>query len=118
MGVIPPGYPAAGWVTTGSTRTPDCLQRLLRARFRQQVSASVRPLIGRAVVRRSLACPPRFESDVRACLWGVREAIKGGTPISQKTCTAPALPPLNHWCGSLHIAPSARLFGPASSVNC
>jgi hypothetical protein len=30
----------AGWATTGSTQTPDCLQRSLRSRFRQQVSAS------------------------------------------------------------------------------
>jgi hypothetical protein len=34
----------AGWVTTGSTRTPDCLQRPLRSRFRQQVSLGVRCL--------------------------------------------------------------------------
>ena len=31
----------AGWATTGSTRTPDRLQRPLRSRFRRQVSASV-----------------------------------------------------------------------------
>ena len=31
----------AGWGTAGSTRTADALQRPLRSRFRQQVSASV-----------------------------------------------------------------------------
>jgi hypothetical protein len=32
----------AGWATTGSTRTADCLQRPLRSRFRQQLTPSVR----------------------------------------------------------------------------
>jgi hypothetical protein len=38
----------AGWVTAGSTRTADCLQRPLRFRFRQRLRRSGRPRFPRS----------------------------------------------------------------------